>query len=94
MWATALYDYEAQSPDELSFQAGQLIQILCKEHDGVDDGFWEGLVDGRTGVFPSLVVMELEAMDHDAADVRWVLYTLISLGIALYLYTLGYYAVG
>lgn len=65
MWATALYDYEAQGEDELSFHSGQLIRILRKEHDGVDDGFWEGTVDGRTGVFPSLVVLELEAMDSE-----------------------------
>ena len=30
-------------------------------HDGVDDGWWEGELDGRTGLFPSLVVEDCHA---------------------------------
>ncbi|XP_014343519.2 F-BAR and double SH3 domains protein 2 [Latimeria chalumnae] len=55
----ALYDYEGQSADELSFQEGAIIQLLQKDEDGVDDGFWRGEFNRRVGVFPSLVVEEL-----------------------------------
>lgn len=54
--ARALYSYQAQSAEELSFQQGALIQLISCQHGEVDDGFWEGELDGRTGVFPSLVV--------------------------------------
>ncbi|XP_041799813.1 F-BAR and double SH3 domains protein 1-like isoform X2 [Chelmon rostratus] len=54
--ARALYSYEAQSAEELSFQEGALIQLIRCRHGEVDDGFWEGELNGRIGVFPSLVV--------------------------------------
>ena len=58
-WARALYDYEAQTQEELSFLEGALIRILRKDDNGVDDGYWEGELNGRIGVFPSLVVEEV-----------------------------------
>ncbi|KAK3100409.1 hypothetical protein FSP39_019408 [Pinctada imbricata] len=58
-WARAIYDYEACSEEELSFAEGTLIKILRKDENGVDDGFWEGEINGCIGVFPSLVVEEL-----------------------------------
>ncbi|XP_034739151.1 F-BAR and double SH3 domains protein 1-like isoform X2 [Etheostoma cragini] len=54
--ARALYSYQAQSAEELSFQEGALIQLIRCRHAEVDDGFWEGELNGRIGVFPSLVV--------------------------------------
>lgn len=59
LYARALYQYEATAVEELAFQEGQLIKILRKEINGIDDGWWEGEVDGKTGVFPSLVVEEI-----------------------------------
>ena len=59
MWARALYDYEANTDDELSFTEGTLIRIVRKDETGIDDGFWQGEIDGQFGVFPSLVVEEL-----------------------------------
>ncbi|XP_076446804.1 F-BAR and double SH3 domains protein 2-like isoform X2 [Babylonia areolata] len=58
-WARALYDYEAQTQEELSFLEGALIKILRKDDNGVDDGYWEGELNARRGVFPSLVVEEV-----------------------------------
>ncbi|NXU53699.1 FCSD1 protein, partial [Turnix velox] len=55
----ALYDYEGQSPEELSFPEGAIIRVLPRAPGEVDDGFWMGDFDGRVGVFPSLVVEEL-----------------------------------
>ena len=55
----AAYDYYGSTADELSFTEGTLIRIIRKDENGIDDGFWEGEVNGRVGVFPSLVVEEL-----------------------------------
>ncbi|XP_075756130.1 F-BAR and double SH3 domains protein 1 isoform X2 [Pelodiscus sinensis] len=55
----ALYDYEGQSAEELSFPEGALIRVLPREQGDVDDGFWRGDFNGRVGVFPSLVVEDL-----------------------------------
>ncbi|KAM9312425.1 F-BAR and double SH3 domains protein 1 [Gastrophryne carolinensis] len=65
--ARALYDYEGQSEEELSFPEGAIIHIIRKEEGGVDDGFWKGEFNGRVGVFPSLVVEELsgENLEHN-----------------------------
>ncbi|XP_068083875.1 protein nervous wreck [Anabrus simplex] len=54
----ALYDYEAACSEELTFTEGQIIRVLSKVPHQVDDGWWEGEVEGRTGLFPSLVVEE------------------------------------
>ncbi|KAJ8297403.1 hypothetical protein KUTeg_023934 [Tegillarca granosa] len=64
-WARALYDYEACSNEELTFTEGTLIKIIRKDENGVDDGFWEGEINGKVGVFPSLVVEELGTGDDD-----------------------------
>ncbi|XP_074530667.1 F-BAR and double SH3 domains protein 1-like [Halichoeres trimaculatus] len=54
--ARALFSYQAQSAEELSFQEGALIQLRRYRHGEVDDGFWEGELNGQVGFFPSLVV--------------------------------------
>lgn len=45
---SAIYDYNADKEDELSFQEGATIYVLKKN----DDGWWEGVMDGVTGLFP------------------------------------------
>jgi hypothetical protein len=57
-----LFDYDATCDEELSFTEGQLILVQSKEHDGVDDGWWIGELNGVVGVFPSLMVEELLPM--------------------------------
>ncbi|XP_052013167.1 F-BAR and double SH3 domains protein 2 isoform X1 [Apodemus sylvaticus] len=64
----ALYDYEGQTDDELSFPEGAIIRILNKENQD-DDGFWEGEFSGRIGVFPSVLVEELSASEN--GDTPW-----------------------
>jgi len=44
----AIYDYNADKEDELTFQEGQIIYVLKKN----DDGWWEGVMEGITGLFP------------------------------------------
>ena len=53
----ALYDFSGKTSAELSFKAGDVIQVMrTKTPAGGDDGWWEGEVGGRAGLFPSLVV--------------------------------------
>uniref|UniRef100_A0A8C0UXM8 FCH and double SH3 domains 1 n=1 Tax=Cyanistes caeruleus TaxID=156563 RepID=A0A8C0UXM8_CYACU len=65
----SLYDYEGQSPEELSFPEGAIIRVLPRAAGEVDDGFWTGDFDGRVGVFPSLVVEELTGAREAAGQV-------------------------
>jgi len=44
----AIYDYNADKEDELTFQESQIIYVLKKN----DDGWWEGVMEGITGLFP------------------------------------------
>lgn len=60
-YVRALYDYEGTTHEELSFAEGTIIKIIRKDENGIDDGFWEGEVNGMVGVFPSLVVEELSS---------------------------------
>ncbi|CAH8556121.1 unnamed protein product [Schistosoma turkestanicum] len=49
----ALYDCEAENPDELTFNRGEIIQLLHKPDD--DDDWWEGFIQSdpnRRGMFP------------------------------------------
>ena len=49
-FAKALYDFNAQSPAEISLQKGQIIAILEK----VDQGWWKGRTQsGQIGFFPA-----------------------------------------
>ncbi|KAK1800773.1 hypothetical protein P4O66_005959, partial [Electrophorus voltai] len=63
-FAKALYDYEAQTEDELSFPEGAIIRILNKDNQE-DDGFWEGELNGSMGVFPAVLVEDLAAANGD-----------------------------
>lgn len=45
----ALYDFDAENDDELSFKKGSVIVVVKKQHEG----WWVGNCDGSTGVFPS-----------------------------------------
>ncbi|KAG0721050.1 F-BAR and double SH3 domains protein 2 [Chionoecetes opilio] len=57
-YCRAVYDYEATCHEEITFSEGQIIHILKRAVHDVDDGWWEGEVDGQVGLFPSLVVEE------------------------------------
>lgn len=45
----AMYDYTANNEDELNFSKGQLINVLNKD----DPDWWQGEINGVTGLFPS-----------------------------------------
>lgn len=44
----AIYDYARDKEDELSFQEGAIIYVIKKN----DDGWYEGVMSGTTGLFP------------------------------------------
>lgn len=44
----AIYDYCADKEDELSFSENSIIYVIKKN----DDGWYEGVMDGLTGLFP------------------------------------------
>jgi len=46
--AIALYDYDAQEENEISFKEGDIITNL----NFVTDDWWEGVVNGKCGLFP------------------------------------------
>ena len=73
LYAKALYPYEAVGEEELAFQEGQLIKIIRKEINGIDDGWWEGEANGKTGVFPSLVVEEINPVNGQVGDMTFFL---------------------
>ncbi|KAL1297423.1 hypothetical protein AAFC00_004954 [Neodothiora populina] len=47
---TALYDYEAQAEGDLSFSAGDVIEIIQRTSN--DNEWWTGKIAGRSGQFP------------------------------------------
>lgn len=46
--ARALYDFQGQESGDLSFRAGEIIEITKQ-----DGNWWNGNLGGRTGAFPS-----------------------------------------
>uniref|UniRef100_UPI00398E63C2 abl interactor 1a isoform X3 n=1 Tax=Pristiophorus japonicus TaxID=55135 RepID=UPI00398E63C2 len=44
----AIYDYSKDKEDELSFMEGSIIYVIKKN----DDGWYEGVINGTTGLFP------------------------------------------
>jgi endophilin-A len=51
----ALYDFDAESPGELSFKEGDTINLKTK----IDDNWYEGTLNGETGYFPVTYVSVL-----------------------------------
>ncbi|XP_031369761.1 intersectin-1 isoform X9 [Apis dorsata] len=51
----ALYPYQAQNEDELSFEKGDVITVLAKD----EAAWWKGELNGISGVFPSNYVSSM-----------------------------------
>nr|4GLM_A Chain A, Dynamin-binding protein [Homo sapiens]4GLM_B Chain B, Dynamin-binding protein [Homo sapiens]4GLM_C Chain C, Dynamin-binding protein [Homo sapiens]4GLM_D Chain D, Dynamin-binding protein [Homo sapiens] len=47
-YGVALYRFQALEPNELDFEVGDKIRILAT----LEDGWLEGSLKGRTGIFP------------------------------------------
>lgn len=55
----ALFDYIPQNEDELELKVGDVLDIT----EEVEEGWWSGTISGRSGLFPSNFVKELELSD-------------------------------
>uniref|UniRef100_F1KWD6 Abl interactor 1 n=1 Tax=Ascaris suum TaxID=6253 RepID=F1KWD6_ASCSU len=53
--AIALYDYDAEKPDELTLRENCVVYVLRKN----EDGWFEGVLDGCTGLFPGNYVQAI-----------------------------------
>ncbi|KAI0421302.1 BAR domain-containing protein [Xylaria grammica] len=51
---TALYDYSAQAEGDLSFRAGDVIEIVTRTSN--ENEWWTGKINGRQGQFPGKIV--------------------------------------
>ncbi|KAK6013537.1 SH3 domain protein, partial [Ostertagia ostertagi] len=50
----AMYDYDAQDTDELSFSANDEIELMQKH----ESGWWQGKIGTKIGLFPANYVQE------------------------------------
>ncbi|MGH0142955.1 UNVERIFIED_CONTAM: hypothetical protein FKN15_076960, partial [Acipenser sinensis] len=84
--ARALYPYRGQSGEELSFPEGAVIRLLRCGDVQVDDGFWEGELNGRVGVFPSLVVELLgEEEEEEEEDGKTPIHNAVTSSVVTHL---------
>jgi len=51
VYCEALYDFHGEIPCDLQFRKGQRIAIVTRTDD--QDDWWEGTVNGTTGIFPA-----------------------------------------
>lgn len=51
----ALYDYNAQDTDEISFAADEIIEVIQED----PSGWWTGRLRGREGLFPGNYVEKI-----------------------------------
>ncbi|KAG7216871.1 hypothetical protein INR49_001525 [Caranx melampygus] len=56
-----MFDYKAKAEDELELKKGDVVVILSKETE--DEGWWEGELNGRCGLFPDNFVMVIPPVD-------------------------------
>ncbi|XP_030577525.1 CD2-associated protein isoform X2 [Archocentrus centrarchus] len=53
-----LYEYQPQNEDELELKVGDIVDI----NEEVEEGWWNGTSNGKSGLFPSNFVKELDPM--------------------------------
>jgi hypothetical protein len=53
----ALFSYSPEQDDELTLQVGDIVDFISE----VEDGWWKGSLNGRTGIFPSNFVEDATA---------------------------------
>ncbi|XP_074549575.1 SH3 domain-containing kinase-binding protein 1 isoform X2 [Halichoeres trimaculatus] len=53
----AAFSYVPQHEDELELKIGDIIEIIAE----VEEGWWEGSLNGKTGMFPSNFTKEIQA---------------------------------
>jgi len=63
---TALYDYEAQAEGDLSFSAGDTIEIVTRTQN--DNEWWTGKIQGRQGQFPGMFPFHFTSVVYILTD--------------------------
>lgn len=62
--AKVLFDYEPENEDELKIEVGDTVEIIKQE----EEGWWEGVLNGKTGVFPSNFVEIISTEDEEPSN--------------------------
>ncbi|KAF8469219.1 ras guanine nucleotide exchange factor domain-containing protein [Kalaharituber pfeilii] len=60
MYVRALYSFRSDDPTSLSFNQGDLIQVLTQ----LESGWWDGIVHGQRGWFPSNYCVVVNSSDY------------------------------
>jgi son of sevenless-like protein len=66
MYVRALYDYDADDRTSLSFRQGDIIQVITQ----LESGWWDGVINGVRGWFPSNYCAVVQPPHDDAEDER------------------------
>lgn len=66
MFVRALYDYDADDRTSLSFRQGDIIQVITQ----LESGWWDGVINGVRGWFPSNYCAVVTRADDDVQDER------------------------
>ena len=66
MYVRALYDYDADDRTSLSFQQGDIIQVITQ----LESGWWDGVINGVRGWFPSNYCAVVQRPSEDVEDDR------------------------
>ena len=61
-----MFAYEPENPDELRLVEGDIVTVLNKDI-AESEGWWEGEVNGKVGMFPDNFVELLPAEEEDAS---------------------------
>ncbi|KAM6964939.1 CD2-associated protein [Aplochiton taeniatus] len=57
----ALFEYLPQNEDELELKVGDVVEI----NEEVEEGWWSGTMNGKSGLFPSNFVKEMETGEEE-----------------------------
>ena len=66
MYVRALYDYDADDRTSLSFRQGDIIQVITQ----LESGWWDGVINGVRGWFPSNYCAVVPRPSDDGDDER------------------------
>lgn len=66
LYVRALYDYDADDRTSLSFRQGDIIQVITQ----LESGWWDGIIHGVRGWFPSNYCAVVSPPFEDARGVR------------------------
>ncbi|XP_033741607.1 SH3 domain-containing kinase-binding protein 1-like isoform X3 [Pecten maximus] len=59
--AKVVFSYEPENEDELKLEVGDIVDVLKQE----EEGWWEGSLNGKVGMFPSNFAEEIEETDPE-----------------------------